>query len=193
MVDGHDDAIVASTPRLLLRAWRAEELERFYDMHRREEVARWIGVPPLRERNEAAALIERNAQRLSADPRFGAWAIVERASGIPAGTVLLKPIVETDADGEIEIGWHLHPDRWGHGLATEAAAAILARGFAEGLQEIWALTHLDNTRSAQVCERIGMRLLGVTHRWYDEPSLMFWAGAQAGLVPTLKPDAAVQA
>jgi len=192
MVDEHDDAIAASTPRLLLRAWRAEEVERYYDMHRREEIARWIGVPALRERTEALAEIEQNAQRLAADPRFGAWAIVERASGIPAGTVLLKPIVETDAGGEIEIGWHLHPDRWGHGLATEAAAAILARGFAEGLEEIWALTHLDNARSARVCERIGMRLLGVTHRWYDEPSLMFWAGEHAGLEPTLEPDAAVQ-
>jgi hypothetical protein len=30
--------------------------------------------------------------RLTADPRFGAWAVVERATGVTAGTVLLKPL-----------------------------------------------------------------------------------------------------
>jgi RimJ/RimL family protein N-acetyltransferase len=50
-------------------------------------------------------------------------AVVERASGVPAGTVILRPL--PDGAGEIEIGWHVHPDRWGRGFATEAAAAVL--------------------------------------------------------------------
>jgi hypothetical protein len=33
-----------------------------------------------------------------------------------------------------------------------------------------------------------MHLLGVTHRWYHEPSFMFWAGARAGQRPSLAPD-----
>jgi hypothetical protein len=33
-----------------------------------------------------------------------------------------------------------------------------------------------------------MRLLGVTHRWYTKPSLMFWIGARGDLKPTLDPD-----
>jgi hypothetical protein len=39
---------------------------------------------------------------------------------------------------------------------------------------------LDNDRSARVCGRIGMRLLGITDRWYPEPSLMFWGRRAAG-------------
>jgi hypothetical protein len=31
--------------------------------------------------------------------------------------------------GEVEVGWHLHPDSWGHGYATEAARAVIDRGF----------------------------------------------------------------
>ena len=41
-------------------------------------------------------------------------------------------------------------------------------------------------RSAE--ERIGMRLLGVTHRWYHAPSLMFWVGARVDQTPSLDPD-----
>ena len=62
----------------------------------------------------------RETLRSPADPLSSALVTVA------AGTVLLKPVLTPDARGEIEIGWHLHPDRWGHGLATEAAAAILA-------------------------------------------------------------------
>ena len=82
---------------------------------------------------------------IAANPRFGAWAVVECATDIPAGTVLLKPL--PDGAGEIEIGWHFHPDSWGRGLATEAARALLARGFALGLAEIWAVTGPLNQRS----------------------------------------------
>jgi RimJ/RimL family protein N-acetyltransferase len=186
MTDSSSDAIVATTQRLVIRPWRPDEAERFYDMHRRMEVARWIGGAPMAARRDAAGRIEQYAAWLADDPRFGAWAVVERSSGIPAGTVLLKAL--PDGAGEIEIGWHLHPDSWGRGLASEAAGALLARGFTDGLDEIWAVTLVDNQRSIGVCRKIGMRLLGVTHRWYHQPSLMFWTGARADQEPSLVPD-----
>lgn len=135
--------------------------------------------------------MQRNLTRLAADPRFGSWAVVERASGVPAGAVVLKPL--PDGDGEVEIGWHLHPDSWGRGYASEAARAMLARGFSYGLPEIWAVTDPANDRSIAVCRRIGLRLLGTTSRWYHEPSTMFWAGAEPGSVPSLSPDMPVSA
>jgi RimJ/RimL family protein N-acetyltransferase len=65
---------------------------------------------------------------------------------------------------------------------------VLARGFGLGLAEIWALTQPDNHRSARVCEKLGMRLLGTTNRWYDQTFLMFWIGAGGAQQPTLAPD-----
>jgi RimJ/RimL family protein N-acetyltransferase len=180
--------VIAETDRLVVRPWRVEEADRLFDMQRRMEVARWIGGHPMTERTEAVGWIERISASQASDPRFGAWAVVERATGVPAGSVLLKPL--PDGVGEIEIGWHLHPDAWGRGLATEAGAALLAHGFTLGLDEIWAVTHLDNERSANVCTKLGMRLLGVTHRWYHKPSLMFWSGGDPGQRPSLSPDEA---
>lgn len=181
-----NDEAIAETDRLILRPWRLDEADRFYDMHRRAEVARWIGGRPMVDPAEATAMLERMRQQRAADSRFGSWAVVERASGRPAGSVLLKPL--PDGAGEIEIGWHLHPDSWGRGLATEAAGALLRYGFELGLSEIWAVTHLDNARSVQVCQKIGLRLLGITNRWYHDPSLMFWAGATSDQQPSLGPD-----
>lgn len=140
----------------------------------------------MQDRQEAVDMIERSLARLATDPRFGSWAVVELCSGLPAGAVLFKPL--PDGDGEIEIGWQLHPDCWGKGYATEAASAVLKRGFADGLQEIWAVTHLDNDRSTAVCRRIGMRLLGITRRWYHKPLLMFWAGSHPDQEPSMDPD-----
>lgn len=181
-----DGDVIAGTDRVVLRPWRVDEADRLFDMQRRMEVARWIGGRPMVDRMEAVGWIERISALLADDPRFGAWAVVERSTGVLAGSVLLKPL--PDGAGEIEIGWHLHPDSWGRGLATEAGGALLARGFALGLDEIWAVTHLDNQRSAAVCTKLGMRELGVTHRWYPGPSRMFWVGAEPGQRPTLKPD-----
>jgi RimJ/RimL family protein N-acetyltransferase len=178
--------LIAMTDRVVVRPWRMSEADRFFDMHRRPEVARWIGGRPMTDRHGAVALLERNLDRLVTDPRFGAWAVIERSSGTPAGSVLLKPL--PDGAGEIEIGWHLHPDSWGRGLATEAGRALLAYGLGLGLKEVWAVTHFDNQRSVNVCRKLGMRLLGVTHRWYHERSLMFWIGTHRDQQPSLSPD-----
>ena len=82
--------------------------------------------------------------------------------------------------GEVEMGWHLHPDSWGHGYASEAAEAVLGWGLAHGLPEVYALTHLDNYPSQAVARRIGMEDLGETDKWYDGPSSLFRARAGAG-------------
>ncbi len=174
------------TERLEIRPWRMAEIDRYFDLYRRPEITRWLSSEPMRDRSEAAERLERGLARLAETPRFGSWAIVERDTGVAAGTVLLKPL--PNGDGEIEIGWHLHPDSWGRGYATEAAGAVLARGFAQALSEIWAVTDPANERSIAVCRRIGLRLLGITRRWYEEPSTMFWAGATPGHVPSLSPD-----
>jgi RimJ/RimL family protein N-acetyltransferase len=91
--------------------------------------------------------------------------------------VILVPL--PNIEGEVEIGWHLHPDAWGRGYATEAALAVLRHGFEAGLEEIHAVTHVDNWPSQAVCRRIGMKHRGVIRKWYAGPSEHFLADRDA--------------
>jgi RimJ/RimL family protein N-acetyltransferase len=151
------------TERLRLRAWTMspEDVARLVDLYGRDEVTRWIGGPP---KVPPAELPARWSAVHAQDERFGCWAL-ELADGTVAGTVLLKPL--PNGVGEVEVGWHLHPDSWGHGYATEAARAVIARGFEAGLPEVYAVVRPGNERSLAVCRRLGMDHIGRMRRWYD--------------------------
>ncbi|MEV6207783.1 GNAT family N-acetyltransferase [Kitasatospora sp. NPDC051914] len=157
--------MVWRTERLVLRMWEPGDVARALDLYGRREVARWLGAAPrvLEGEAEAVALIERFRGR-SADPRFGVWAVERRDTGVVAGSVLLVPL--PDGGGEVEVGWHFHPDSWGRGFATEAARAAVAKGFADGLAEVRAVVRPGNDPSLAVCRRLGMEPLGRTDRWY---------------------------
>lgn len=81
------------------------------------------------------------------------------------------------ADAQVaSIGYEFAPDHWGRGYATEAARAVVDYGFRVlELHRIWAECVADNTGSAHVLEKLGMRLEGrLRHskafkgRWWDD-------------------------
>jgi RimJ/RimL family protein N-acetyltransferase len=151
------------TARLRLRGWTTSpaDIARMTDLYAREEICRWIGGTPSVPPGE---LVDRWATVHALDERYGAWAI-ECADGHVAGTVLFKPL--PNGVGEVEVGWHLHPDSWGHGYATEAARAVIDRGFAAGVPEVYAVVRPGNAASVAVCRRLGMQPIGRLRRWYD--------------------------
>jgi RimJ/RimL family protein N-acetyltransferase len=161
-----------TTDRLRLRPWRDEDADFLLDMQSRWEVVRFLGANPtvMTTREEALASIAR--RRAVDHPVHGIWAITTAADDRLAGTLLLKPIPlsageTTDGPEEVEIGWHLHPDAWGKGYATEAAAAVLDDAFRAGLERVVAVTYPDNHASQAVCRRLGMTHLGRSSRYYD--------------------------
>jgi len=167
-----DPKVVYETNRLVVRDWTDSDEDRVFDIYRRWEVSRWLGATPraMTDRDSAARVIKRWNER-NADPLYGVWAVEERSTGTVAGTVLLVPLPDPSdgsaSKGEVEVGWHFHPDAWGRGLATESARGAIAHGFEAGLGEIYAVVRPDNSASLAVCRRLGMRSLGRTGRWYD--------------------------
>jgi RimJ/RimL family protein N-acetyltransferase len=161
--------LVFATQRLDVRPWTHDDVDRMYDIYRRQEVSRWLGTTgrPTESVDAMHATIDRWAVRSAVAP-YGIWAVVPREGGVPAGTVLLVPF--TDADGadlaDIEVGWHFHPDAWGNGYATESARGALELAWAAGLTEVYAVVHPGNDRSVAVTRRLGMSALGRTDRFY---------------------------
>ena len=87
--------------------------------------------------------------------------------------MLLVPIPLTGEEprppeegGDVEVGWHLHPDSWGQGYATEAAQGALAKAWSDGLAEVVAVVYAGNEPSLRVCRRLGMEATGSTKKWY---------------------------
>jgi RimJ/RimL family protein N-acetyltransferase len=157
--------IAFRTERLDITRWTHEpsDVARILDIYARWEVAQWLGTHPraIATLDEASAKVDRWAARCI--DYQGVWAVRVRSTGVAAGTVLLVPLPESQ---QLEVGWHLHPDSWGHGYASEAARGALAHGFAHGLNEIFAVVRPANERSLALCRRLGMTPLGITDRWY---------------------------
>jgi RimJ/RimL family protein N-acetyltransferase len=159
------------TDRLLLRHWDAADLAAFLDLYSREDVVRWLGPHPRRPLATAAEAQERlsrwHEHERGLSPPLGLWAIVPHAAGRPAGTLLLLPLSDSDGmTGLVEVGWHLHPQYQGNGIATESARAVLAVAGKAGIDEVLAIIEPDNAASQRVAERLGMTDEGLTGRWF---------------------------
>ena len=145
-----------STERLILRAWRQEDLPPFAALNADPRVMEFL---PLRlERAESDALAERIAAHLRQQD-FGLWAVEVRGGAPFIGFVGLEaPSFEAHFTPCLEIGWRLAFEAWGCGYATEAARCALAHGFGPlGRAEIVSFTARGNRRSRAVMERLGMR------------------------------------
>jgi ribosomal-protein-alanine N-acetyltransferase len=89
------------------------------------------------------------------------FAIVERATGDVIGRCALRLLDSDSYDGTLrqgDIGYVLARAAWGCGYATEAALAMIRSGFGTlGLHRITASCRAENSASAHVLEKLGMR------------------------------------
>ena len=143
-----------TTPRLILRKFAAADFERFAELMANPEVTLFSGKGVL-TRDEAAALFE----RLLAPSRVGKpsqFAVIVRQTSELIGYCGFFLQMVDDVE-ELEIGYRLHPDYWGRGLATEAARAVRDHAFTElEADRVISIIHPDNLRSQRVAEKNGM-------------------------------------
>ena len=143
------------TERLLLRGWREADRAPFAALNADPEVMRYLTKRLTGE--ESDAFVDRIIARW-AERGHGLWAVERRADGVFLGfTGLAWHDFAAPFTPAVEIGWRFRREAWGHGYATEAAAAALAWGFEVlGLDEILSWTTVDNVASRRVMERIGL-------------------------------------
>jgi RimJ/RimL family protein N-acetyltransferase len=140
------------TPRLLLRPFApgdAGDIAAFYLIPGLWDLA---AMPPqTRETCDAFVGYYANLVQPAAEPGMkGDWVF--------AAHLRVREAQHRQGD----VGYCLHPDFWGRGLATEAVRALLDLGFGTlELERIFALTIVENVASWRLMERIGMTREGI--------------------------------
>lgn len=154
-----------TTPRLVLRAWREEDLPVFTAMNADPRVMEYFPAPLTAE--ESASLFDRAREEFSTEG-FGPYAVERLSDGQLLGfTGLHRVKFSGELEGAVEIAWRLRYEAWGHGYAPEAARACIAHAARLGIPEIVAFTTVGNLRSQRVMQKIGMLRAGE----FDHPAL----------------------
>jgi RimJ/RimL family protein N-acetyltransferase len=166
-------AVQIAADRVVLRRRRDADRERLIEMQTDQDVWAYLGGPSRREDIE---------QRLDtigpATPPPGTFVIADKATDALIGTVQLNrraadlPGHVVEEGGELELGYVLHRDAWGAGLAFEAATAVL-RAAADELpdQPVILVTQSANQRSLKLAARLGFRPVGTFEQYDAEQTL----------------------
>lgn len=170
-----------TTSRLRLEPFAETHLDGLNRMNSDPEVMRYLSAGRPETRAETQALIERVVRRWR-EVGYSWWALIEREGGelVGAGAVQnlrREATLVPDPACPLEIGWRLRRDRWGRGLALEAALAMAAFAFEElHAPELLAVCDPANRASANVMKRLGMQEIGM-QRWYGKDLLAYRIGA----------------
>jgi RimJ/RimL family protein N-acetyltransferase len=148
--------IIATTERLRLRNWDAEDLDEFILHTNTAAVMRWLGGVWPRAQHEAAFGRLKTYER---DHGHTFWLVERSLDCALLGFCGLKRVNSEGAPnpGDFEIGWRLREDAWGQGYAKEAAIESLDLAFHRfGAPQVVALTIAPNESSQGLMKRLGM-------------------------------------
>ena len=155
--------MVLRTSRLILRPARPDDLEALHGILSNAEATRWWSTPPHASLDQTRVWLH---SMIEAPRDLSDDFIVEKDGRLigKAGFWRLP-----------EIGYILHPDAWGQGLATEALTAVIDHVFA--VRDVAALTaDVDpgNTGSIRLLEKLGFEKTGeatatfrIGEQWMD--------------------------
>lgn len=155
------------TERLILRRYRASDLQDLYEYLSDAEVVKFEPYKPM----SMDEVRENLAWRISTDEMI---AIVCAAGGKMIGNVYLG---KRDFDS-LEIGYVLSRRFWGMGYAAEACGALISLAFQQGAHRIYAECDPENSASWHLLERLGFRREGHLRQnvsfWTDERGNPIW-------------------
>ena len=154
------------TPRLELQAFRETDLPAAKELLCSAEVAKSYMLPEFKCPDEAEPLFRRLTELSLSKEHF--------VYGIYLHDRLIGFLNDVEiTDGEMELGYVIHPAHWNCGYMTEALAAATEELFRLGFRRVVAGHFKSNPASGRVMAKCGMTKLdktdeieyrGVTHR-----------------------------
>lgn len=138
--------------RARLRPPEARDADALFALFSHADVTRYWTRPPMHDRVEAEGLLAEMAEAFAARSMLH-WMVALPDDDRAVGTCALFRFDPQRRSAEV--GYALHPDRWGCGLAVQAVALALDWGFRTlGLQCIEASVDPRNARSRRLLQRL---------------------------------------
>ncbi len=155
------------TLRLVLRRAVPEDAPAIFERYAHDpEVTRYLTWRPNESVEQTQDFLRSGADVWERGEAFR-WAIVPKDEPRPIGMIDLRP-----RDHRAEIGYVLARAFWRRGYMTEAAQELVNWALSQSrIYRVWAVCDVENTNSAKLLERIGMRREGVLRRWTVHPNI----------------------
>lgn len=153
-----NEPIFLEGQRILLREFRLEDAPFVHAYASDPEVTRYMPWGPNTWDDTLRFLQEVIFQARQTPREIFELAIILKEDGRLIGGAGIR----VEEEGRASLGYILHREAWGRGLATEAGRLLIA--FARerlSLREIFATCHPDNRASQRVLEKLGMELQGM--------------------------------
>ena len=147
--------VVLKTDRLILRAWKENDLNDFYAYASVDGVGQMAGWTPHKSIEESRAILSHFID--------GKHVFALECDGHVIGSLGIEKYSEENypelaALQGREIGYVLAKDHWGRGLMTEAAKTVIEYLFTVEKLDFILVGHFDhNKRSARVIEKCGFK------------------------------------
>jgi RimJ/RimL family protein N-acetyltransferase len=146
-------SVILETQRLLLRPFRASDLDAYACICADPEVMRYIGRGQPLSRADAwrAMAFFLGHWELRG---YGMWAAEDQVTGALVGRIGLH---NPEGWPALEVGWVLDRSRWSQGLATEGGLAAMQFAFDKlACRHVSSVIHPANRASIRVAEKLGM-------------------------------------
>lgn len=154
------------TKRLKLRALTLDDDAFILKLRSHPDIVKYVDMKPYQDLERARRFIAAVTKDIEAGEALF-WGILDKAADALVGTVCLWNFEKIDSDAphvelKAELGFEVHPDAQGKGVAGEAVSALLAYADLESpIVIVDAITHKDNIPSRKLLERHAFALLGV--------------------------------
>jgi RimJ/RimL family protein N-acetyltransferase len=144
--------MILETPRLILRPFREEDIERLAELMANRDFMRFSLGPYAREQTQTVLQKFLTWSQAGLPSQF-AVVLHENSRVLGYCGFLHHP----EMPEEVEIGYRLDPAYWNRGLITEGARAVRDYAFADlKLPRVISLIHPDNVPSRRVAEKNGL-------------------------------------
>jgi RimJ/RimL family protein N-acetyltransferase len=146
---------VLETDRLTLRHLTTDDAAFILELVNEPSFIRYIGDKQVRTLDDARAYVLNGPVKSYETYGFGLNLVGLKSDSTPIG---MCGLLQRDTLPDPDIGFAFLPAYWKQGYAFEAAAAVMkhARGTL-GIEQVLAITSLDNEASAKLLGKIGFR------------------------------------